>query len=283
MIFSGDITLPNILRRFWRPVGVTWALVISENVLLSLIPLLIGFTIDGLLAGRQQELVILAAVLVGLIVIGVLRRIYDTRAYGSIRVALGTTLHRRFPDMQVSAKTARIDMCRELVDFLEQEVPVLLTAVIQIAITLGVLFFFDYRLAVSAIVATLAMGILYMFFHSRFFHLNGALNEQMEAQVRILGERRGRGVIGHLRALRGHEVRLSDTEAIVYGLIFILQIGFIIYNLWLGASMPAVTAGMIFAIVTYSWEYVEAAVMLPAGLQSWSRLSEITGRINRPG
>lgn len=283
MVFSGDIALPRILRHFWRPIGVTWALVVVENVLITLIPLLIGFTIDGLLAGRVSELFMLAGVLAALIVIAVIRRIFDTRAYGSIRVALGTTLHRRFPDMEVSAKTARIDMCRELVDFMEEEVPVLLTAVIQIVITLGVLFFFDFRLAASALIATVAMGVLYMFFHRRFYRLNGALNQQKEAQVRILGDRRGRGVIAHLRAMRRHEVRLSDTEAIVYGLIFLLQIGFIIYNLWLGASLPAITAGTIFAIVTYSWEYVEAAVMLPAGLQSWSRLAEITGRINRPG
>ena len=282
-MFSGSIAVQGILRHFWRPVGVTWALVIAENVLITLIPLLIGFTIDGLLSGSVSELFMLAGVLAGLIVIAVIRRIFDTRAYGSIRVALGTALHRRFPDLDVSARTARIDMARELVDFLEVEVPVLLTAIIQIVMTLGVLFFFDYRLALSALAATIAMGVLYAFFHRRFYRLNGALNQQKEAQVRILGEGRGSGVIGHLRALRRHEVRLSDTEAIVYGLIFLLQIGFIIYNLWLGASLPAITAGTIFAIVTYSWEYVEAAVMLPAGLQSWSRLAEITGRINRPG
>jgi len=32
--------------------------------------------------------------------------------------------------------------------------------------------------------------------------------------------------------------------------------------------------------VSYSWEFVEAAVMLPMTLQSMTRLAEITQRIN---
>ncbi|MFC3119789.1 hypothetical protein ACFOHS_21805 [Jhaorihella thermophila] len=38
-----------------------------------------------------------------------------------------------------------------------------------------------------------------------------------------------------------------------------------------------------FSIVTYSWDFVEGALILPATLQSLSRLSEVTARINTPG
>ncbi len=37
---------------------------------------------------------------------------------------------------------------------------------------------------------------------------------------------------------------------------------------------------MIFSIVAYSWEFVEAAIMLPMTMQSLTRLNEITARIN---
>ena len=60
-----------------------------------------------------------------------------------------------------------------------------------------------------------------------------------------------------------------------------LQIAFIVHNLYVGAQLPGVTAGTIFSIATYSWEYVEAALLLPIALQDWSRLSEITSRLNR--
>jgi hypothetical protein len=42
----------------------------------------------------------------------------------------------------------------------------------------------------------------------------------------------------------------------------------------------AISLGNIFSIVSYSWEFVEAAVTFPMALQGWSRLSEIIQRLN---
>ncbi len=280
MRLSDEFGLKHIMRAFrWR-IGVTWTLVLLETALLALVPLLIGLAIDGLFAGRMDELLLMTGVLVALVVAGVTRRIYDTRAYGSIRVELGSALDRRFPDMPVSSKTARLDMSRELVDFLEEEVPLLLTAIIQIATSLVILSLFHQYLALSALAVTVGMMALYSLFHRRFYRLNAAFNEQTEQQVRTLEKGGARNLFRHLRALRDHEVRLSDTEAVVYGMIFLLQIGFIVFNLWFATQIPGVTVGTIFSIVAYSWEYVEAAIMLPAALQSWSRLDEITRRLN---
>ena len=49
----------------------------------------------------------------------------------------------------------------------------------------------------------------------------------------------------------------------------------------MATGIPGVTAGMIFAILNYSWEFVESGVSLPAVLQQWSRLTEIRERLNR--
>ena len=281
MSFPGEFGVRQIVEAFPYRIAATGALVLMEIVLMALIPLLIGYAIDGLLAGRFEELAVLLALLVCLTAVAVIRRLYDTRAYGSIRVLLGSALDRKFPRMPISAKNARLDMARELVDFLEVEMPGLLTAAVQIAITLIILAMFDYRLAISAAGVAAAMIAVYALFHGRFFRLNALLNEQMERQVRVLDRGNSLRVFRHLRKLRGHEVRLSDTEAIVYGLIFLLQIAFIACNLRLCADIPDITVGMIFAIITYSWEYIEATILLPAGLQTWSRLNEITARINR--
>ncbi|MEM7050117.1 MAG: ABC transporter six-transmembrane domain-containing protein [Acidobacteriota bacterium] len=275
------LSLSQIIRTFPGRIGVTCTLVMIEIVLLAFVPLLIGLAIDGLLAGRSRELVWFGSALVALTVVMVTRRAFDTRAYGSIRVLLGAALDRRFPHLSVSAKSARLGMARELVDFLEQDLPTLLTSVIQILVTLAVLATFDLRLAVSAMVVTVAMIVVYAFSHGRFFRLNASLNSQMERQVTLLEEGRRTRIFGHLRKLRDLEVKLSDTEALVYGSIFLLQIGFIVFNLWISASLPEISAGRIFSIVTYSWEYVEAATMLPVSLQTWSRLAEITRRINQ--
>ncbi len=281
MKFRNELSLTQIVRAFPMRIGFTCLLVLVEIVFLAFIPLLIGLAIDGLLAGRSRELMAFGVALVALAVVMVARRAFDTRAYGSIRVLLGAALDRKFPDLPVSSKSARLDMARELVDFLEQALPNLLTSVVQILVTLVVLAVFDLRLMVSALVVTVAMIVIYGFSHGRFFRLNASLNTQMEQQVNLLSEGKRIRIFGHLRKLRNLEVQLSDTEALVYGSMFLLQIVFLLYNLWLSASLPGITAGRIFSIVTYSWEYVEAANALPFGLQTWSRLDEITRRINQ--
>lgn len=280
ILLLGNINLLHIIQSFQKKIYLTWLLVLIENILLALIPLLIGYTIDGLLKGNHNELLILSGIFLMLTLISVIRRIYDTRIYGTIRVHLGITVHKQHQHLTISKKTARLDMAKELVNFLEQQIPELLTATIQICIALIVLNSFHQNLAFSAFFILILMIIIYAFFHSHFYHLNAALNEQIEQQVSIIEKNNRRKIVRHLRKLRHWEIALSDKEAILYGLIFIMITLFISYNLWLSTQLPNISTGTIFSIITYSWEYVEASIMLPASLQNWSRLHEITKRIN---
>ena len=75
---------------------------------------------------------------------------------------------------------------------------------------------------------------------------------------------------------------MSDTEALVYGLVFALLLAMLGFNLWFAATESGASPGQIFSIVTYSYEFMESAVILPATLQSLTRIAEITARINGP-
>lgn len=256
-------------------------MLIAETGLFAIMPLMIGFAIDGLLAGSPDGLIHLAIVLGVLLFVAVGRRVYDTRAYSAVRVALGVQLNRRYPDLPVSSQTARQDMARELVDFLEMQLPELLTALVQIAAALILLAFFHYWLSLSAVIAAVVMLLIYLAAHRRFYRLNGALNQQKEKQVSILSDGKPFAFARHLRALRRHEVRLSDTEALVYGLIYLGLMSFVIFNLWFASTLINISAGSIFSIVTYSMSFLESAVALPVALQALTRLSEISSRINK--
>jgi ABC-type multidrug transport system fused ATPase/permease subunit len=269
-------TLLSVFR--WRVI-LTWLLILSETALTVLIPLFIGFAIDGLLSGDFQPFVHLGALMVALTLIGVIRRIYDTRVYGTIRVELGRALAARFSNLPISSLNARIGMGRELADFLEEILPSAIAGVVQFIVSAILLFYFSPTLALSACGVLVGMISVYALFHSTFWQWNRALNEQMEHQVGILEQRRDRPVLVHLKKLRRFEVKLSDTEAILYGVIFVLLIGLILFNLWFATQNLDATPGMIFSIVSYSWEFAEAALTLPVTLQSWSRLSEITTRL----
>ena len=275
-----SFALGPLFAMFWRRIGLTWLILMVETLLFALIPLMIGRAIDGLLANDLNQLIELAVLMFALLFVAVARRVYDTRAYGSIRVALGTRLNRRYPTLPVSARTARQDMARELVDFLELQAPELLTALVQITTALILLWLFHPWLAGSAIIAAVVMIAIYGVAHQRFYRLNSNLNQQKERQVHILTAGGGLAFARHLRALRRHEVRLSDTEAVVYGFIYAGLMAFLLFNLWFAAQLIEPSAGDIFSIVTYSTTFLEASIALPVALQAMTRLSEISARIN---
>jgi len=281
MIPEGWLLKPwTLIRVFYLRIGATWALTLCETALIALVPLFSGFAIDGLLAGQTAALFQLAGVMAALIVVSVIRRIYDTRVFGTVRVEVGRTQATRASAQPVSILNARLGMGRELVDFLEVEVPLVMTAVVQIIISVIVLCAFDVTLALAAGCAVGIMLAIYGLFHKRFFLLNGVFNGQTERQVSILEARNAPRLLTHLLRLRRMEVRISDAESALYGSVFAVLLGLVVFNLWYATTHVAVTPGTIFAIVSYSWEFVEAAVTFPMALQSWSRLSEIIQRLN---
>lgn len=279
MLNGQTFSIGTLLRVFRWQVGLTWLLILSETGITVLIPLFIGFAIDGLLAGETRALAQLAALLFVLIVLSVIRRIYDTRVYGTMRVEIGKAQVARSRDLPVSKLNARLGMGRELADFLEGVLPEAIAGTVQFVAAIVLLYLFSPTLALAAAVVLIGMVLVYSLFHSGFYRWNGALNHQSEQQVSILETRRDRPVLLHLLRLRRYEVALSDVEAVLYGAIFILLLGMLLFNLWFATTQLGVTAGAIFSIVSYSWEFTEAALALPITLQSWSRLSEITKRL----
>jgi NADH:ubiquinone oxidoreductase subunit K len=254
--------------------------VLVENVMLILLPLAIGYAIDGVLNHDMQPLIHFALLLLAVVVVSVLRRFYDTRVYGQIRFKLARLVERNLKHAPVSVRSARLTMSRELVDFLEDDLPALMTAVVQLVATVVILAAFHFYLALSVLASGIGILIIYSLFHGTFTRLNGALNDQLEQQVTALNSGKFANIRGHFKRLKSCEIKLSDTEAIAYGLIFIVLLSAVLVNLWMVSALVEPSVGQIFSIVTYSLEFVEVAVVLPVTLQTLSRLAEITQRLN---
>lgn len=283
MLADLPLTIGNLFKVFRLRIALTWAIILAETGLMALIPLFIGFAIDDLLVGRDTAFWQLAGIMGALITLAVIRRAYDTRVYGAIRVEMGKEQVKRAKGVPVSTLNAQLSMGRELVDFLEDTFPMAMASAMQVVISVAVLYAFAPQLAMAAGAATVGVLGVYMLFHRSFYRLNSALNEQTERQVKTLERRALFPALAHLLRLRRLEVQLSDREAVLYGAVFVVLLGMILFNLRLATGLPDVTAGTIFSVVSYSWEFVESALALPATLQSWTRLSEIMTRINGNG
>ncbi len=275
------LSIGTLFRAFRGRIALTWALTLVETALFALMPLLIGWTIDGLLNDDWTAFFQLTAALLVLLVVATGRRVYDTRAYGTIRVELGKTQAIRGIDEPVSVTNARVMMGCELVDFLEDTAPTSMTALVQVVASVVVLMSFHGNLALAAGVALVVMLVIYGLFSRVFFKANEALNEVSEEQVSALETHNPRRIAAHFMRLRRQEVRLSDTESLVYGMIFVVLMTMLAYNLWFAATNLGASAGQIFSVVAYSQEFLQSAVQLPFALQTLTRLQEITERINR--
>lgn len=278
---SDRLSIGMLMRLFWFRITLTWGLTLIETAMFAILPLLIGRSIDGLLNNDWTHFSHLMMVLAALLVVATGRRVYDTRAYGTMRVELGKAQAQRGESDPVSVTNARVGMGRELVDFLEDTAPTSMTALVQVVVAVAILFSFHGNLAISAGSAFLVMLAIYAISSGRFFRLNSALNEVAEGQVHALEGRAPKTIAKHFIGLRREEVRLSDTESIVYGLIFAVLLIVLAYNLWFAATQLGSSPGQIFSVVAYSQEFLQAAVQLPFALQSLTRLREITERINR--
>lgn len=279
------LSITGLLRTFWRPISITWCLTIAETTMLVAMPLLIGKAIDGLVLNNWSSFSVLIGTMISLLLLAVGRRVYDTRAYGTMGVKFSMELIERskkneIKNTSVSVLNARLGMGSELVEFLELQAPLMMVAVIQLVVTIAILLTYDSFLALSAGTATAILMLIYSMSSSRFFKLNRLINQRVEQQVNVLEGGSKSDLKDHLSALRRHAVQLSDTEAIVYGLIFLVLLTMLAFNLWFASTQIGATVGQIFSIVTYSFQLIDSAVTIPATLQSLTRLSEITQRIN---
>ncbi|CAN0604828.1 unnamed protein product, partial [Ectocarpus sp. 12 AP-2014] len=186
--------------------------------------------------------------------------IYDTRVFGAVRVEVGRTQAIRASKQTVSKLNAQLGMGRELVDFLEAEIPVVMTALIQIIVSVIVLYSFDGALALAAGCAVAVMLSIYGLFHKQFYRLNGVYNGQNERQVAVLEGRSVSRLLMHLSRLRRIEIKISDAESGLYGVVFAVLLGLVVFNLWYATTYVTISPGTIFSIISYSWEFVEAAV-----------------------
>lgn len=280
---NGDsVSLSTLLRGYRTSVGITWTLLAVEVLLLALIPLVLGRTIDALLANNQvAELAEISGLFAALIIIAMARRAYDTRAYGTMRANLCMVLWERSEHKDFSALNAHIEMGRELADFLEEQTPQMLRSAIQLVISITVLSSLAYAFGIAGIIAVLLVFVVYATVHNHFLQLNGEMNALAEEQVETLLSRSEPRTLDLFTRRRSNEVRLSDADSVMYGAVYFVMFTLVLTNLWTASTLPAISAGAIFTIISYSWDLVGASSELPAAFQQWTRLLEVQERINR--
>ncbi len=254
-----------------------------------LYPVATGYAIDGLLAGRPARLAPLGGLWAFHLAVGLARHLYDTRVFTAVYAELAGDMVARQRAAGVAAPqvVARVALSRELVDFFETEVPAVGRALVRFGGAGGMLFAYDAWIGVYALVTLAPAAAATRWFARRAARLNRALNDQLEREVDVVAARPAAAVARHFARLRGWRVRISNAEALTWGVVELAVIGLTVAALLRltqgGADGARATAGTIYAVLSYVLSFYQGVIDLPAIAQNVARVRDIGARVAGAG
>lgn len=275
--------LGGLGRRHRLRLGFTYALTLVENLLDVLYPFLTGLAIDAVLAGRWTGVAPLLGAWLLHLGVGLFRHVYDTRVFTLVYADLagGLVERQRAQGADAAHLAARVALSREMVDFLQADLPALTAHAVHFAGALIMLCLLAPWVGAMALVALLPIALVTRRFGRLSLRLNAALNDRLEREVALIARAPDRAVRRHFaHRLRFWRVRISDAEAVAWGGIEVIQIALTLATLAvLAGTAEAATAGAIFAVLSYIWTYGEALGELPGVVQTLGRLKDIAARL----
>lgn len=279
---SAGRSLGAIARAHPLKLAGTFSLVALENILLVVYPLFAGFAIDAIVKGEWWQASSYALIVLLFWLIGALRRAVDTRTFTHIyaTLAVPVILTQRQQQEGQSTIVARVTLAREFVDFFEKHIPILATSLISIVGAAVMLMVIEFWVGIACMGVLLLFGLLLPGFSRKNQLLHERLNDQLEHEVKLVTHAQSASLSRHYRALAWLRIRISDrggTRLLAVGisasLLFLLAITMLM-------AQPQVSAGHVYAVMTYLWNFVTSLDEGPGLADQLARLRDIGRRVN---
>lgn len=263
--------------------ALTYGMTLMERLCMVAYPAATGVAVDGLLSGSYMGLSVLLALWLFHLVLAFIRQRYDTRVFTRIyaQVATAVVLRQRDAGEDISEISARAELSREVVDFFEVEIPAIAHNLIAVVGSLVLLFAFDLQAGLIAALVLLPLVLSSAWFARKATRLNAGLNDQIEREVRTLGAGSPFAVGRHFRLLSRWKVALSDAQSLTWVTTELATI-FALAAILIDFTVPgsgAVTAGAIYAVIAYTYNYLEGLDDIPFVINSLARLRDIRRRL----
>lgn len=275
-------TLKKLARLHSNKLILTLTLVVAENIIYLLYPLMAGFAINAIIKGQSIHALLYALVVFIMWAIGAARRSMDTRTFARIYAGLAVPviLAQRKDNHSHSTMAARVTLSREFVDFFETHLPLLITSLASI--TGAVIMLLTIELWAG--VACLSVLIFFSFFLPGYTRKNESLyeklNNRLEKEVGFVGYASESTLTKHYAFLAKLRIRLSDREAFGYLFIGIAAALLFAVTILLMSLKGVGNAGHIYSVMTYMWMFAMSLDDAPSLLEKYSQLKEIGKRVN---
>lgn len=262
----------------WRFL-LTLILILAEAGIMLLFPLFIGNTIDGVINNRLVVVFQLGILGLVLLIVGVGRRVFDSRFYGKIYEVTAIKVIQKMNKNQSSIKTARLNMMREFFEFLENTLPELVNNIIGLLGIVFILFSLNIKVFYLSLLATLFIFMVYWLTSKKTIDYNEASNDEMEHQVTVLEKNNQNELKKHLKKVVKWNIKLSDLESFNFSISWMIALVFLTISIIISVNDGVLQYGALFALIMYVFQYIENVLSLPLFYQNWLRLKEIINRV----
>jgi ABC-type multidrug transport system fused ATPase/permease subunit len=271
----------GVLRAARGAIAVTYALTLVENACTVAYPALTGLAVDRLLKRDPGGLYALVAVWMLHLALSFFRQRYDTRVFMGLnaRIASHMVIDQQGKGHGTSAVSARVEMVRGIVGFFEKEVPAMFHHAVAVVGSLAMLFTYDVDAGLIAMAVLLPMGLVNQWYWRKAVRLNRGLNNQVEREVDDIVSARPFRIRRHFWLMRRWRVMLSDAESWTWAVTELCTVGALVFILVDFTQSPKFTAGAIYAVLAYVYDYLEGLNQVPSLVNNLARLKDVRARL----
>lgn len=253
----------ELIKKYSLSFYFTGLLLILEAVLSILFPLFIGLAVDDAIHSNYKGAFLLGVLGIISLGIGTGRRLYDSRFYAKIFQEIGSKTISQLKTQDVSTKSARLGMIREVIDFFENGIPELLNSIIGLIGTLIILFTLNIYVFYLSLIISAIVLLIYWGSRSKTIQLNSAFNDEPERQVIVLSQNEEKELSNHLKKTMDWNIKLSDLEAKNFSMSWVSLIAFLVLSIVIASSTGNLQYGVLFSLVLYVFQYIENVINLP--------------------
>ncbi|GGX17327.1 ABC transporter six-transmembrane domain-containing protein [Undibacterium macrobrachii] len=276
------MTSYQLFKTHRNAISFTYVLTLIEKLCLLALPAAIGMAIDDLLQRKMHGLLVLLILWFFQLILCFIRQRYDTRIFSDIyaRLAERTAIVQIKQGHGVSKVSARVELARELVSFLEIEVPAIFRNITAVVGSLLLLFSYDQEAGWLATLVLIPMLGANKWYLARAQRYNRGLNNQIEREVTILQNAQGVSIARHFQLLKRWKVALSDAQNLTWVVTELATIVVLICMLWNFTHSPLFSAGAAYAMLAYMRDYVDGLNDVPYVVNSFVRMRDTINRLS---
>ena len=183
--------------------------------------------------------------------------------------------------MGISRVAARSSLSREFVEFFENHVPLLIKSLYSVVGAIVILAFYDRVLVPICLELLLPAVVLNRIYSRRTFELNRQMHDQLEHEADVIDHCQEPSVRRHYDAVVSWRVKLSDCEALNFGMMEVFVLGVMVLVMVRTCSSLTTSPGDIFAVLRCVLMLLMGIDGVPKLVQEFGRLLDLTQRFQR--